>query len=106
VLEALRNGDATLTTICLLGPHLTIANCRELLAAVRHKSKRDVAAVVDRALTLLVEELERRKLAAVGRPRAPQSVTSESRGRRACATAPTARSGPSWRAQHPRHPVV
>jgi hypothetical protein len=39
----------------------------------------DVAAVVDRALTLLVEELERRKLAATTRPRPPQSLASESR---------------------------
>jgi hypothetical protein len=39
----------------------------------------DIAAVVDRALTLLVEDLERRKLAATPRPRPPQSLTSESR---------------------------
>ncbi len=197
VLEALRSGDATLTTICLIGPHLTPSNCSELLAAVRHKSKReverlvaslapkpevpasvrkvpvraatepqggvtqtaawpslnsaigapqatpslaaecsdgpppempaamtprparpsvvaplaperykiqftasrdlhdklrraqdllrhavpdgDVAAIFDRALTLLVEDLERRKLAAAARPRPPRSLTSESR---------------------------
>jgi hypothetical protein len=190
VLEALRSGDATLTAIGLIGPHLTISNCVGLLAAVRHKSKRDVerlvaslapkpdvaagvrkvptrcepspgsatpaegvsrlrqaslteasapeiedappmraaitpaptrpavvapltperykiqftasremhdklrraqdllrhaipdgdvAAVFDRALSLLVEDLERRKLAAVAHPRPPQSLTSESR---------------------------
>ncbi len=200
VLEALRSGDATLTTICLIGPHLTPLNCSGLLAAVRHKSKReverlvaslapkpdvpasvrkvpvraataqcgplgnvtqkaappftdgaagapkatpllaaecsdspprempvamaltparpavvaplaperykiqftasrdvhdklrraqdllrhaipdgDVAAIFDRALTLLLEDLERRKLAAAARPRPPQSLTSESR---------------------------
>ena len=39
----------------------------------------DVAAVFDRALTLLVEELERRKLATAARPRPPQSLTSHSR---------------------------
>ena len=39
----------------------------------------DVSAVFDRALTMLVEELERRKLAAAARPRAAQSLTSGSR---------------------------
>jgi hypothetical protein len=42
VLEALRNGDVTLTTISLLAPHLTPGNSAELLAAARHKSKREV----------------------------------------------------------------
>ncbi len=46
VLEALRSGDATLTTICLIGPHLTPVNCGGLLAAVRHKSKREVEQLV------------------------------------------------------------
>jgi hypothetical protein len=195
VVDALRLGDITLTTVCLVAPHLTPANSADLLAAVRHKSKRDVeqfvaalapkpdiparvrkvparattgkvapvraaipatpqtaesgtdaqptlslvpgcadaalsaataraparpatiaplaperykiqftasrelhdklrraqdllrhtipdadvAAVIDRALTLLVEELERRKLGATTRPRPPQSLASESR---------------------------
>ncbi len=42
VLEALRKGDITLTTISLLAPHLTPGNGVELVAAARHKSKRDV----------------------------------------------------------------
>ncbi len=46
VLEAMQRGDATLTTICLIGPHLTAANCCELLDAVRHKSKREVEQLV------------------------------------------------------------
>jgi hypothetical protein len=46
VLGALRSGDATLTTICLIGPHLTLSTCNELLAAVRHKSKREVERLV------------------------------------------------------------
>jgi hypothetical protein len=46
VLEAMQSGDATLTTICLIGPHLTAANCCELLDAVRHKSKREVEQLV------------------------------------------------------------
>jgi hypothetical protein len=46
VLVALRAGDVTLTSLRLMGPHLTSANCRELLAAVRHKSKREVERVI------------------------------------------------------------
>ncbi len=46
VLEALQSGDATLTTICLIGPHLTAATCCELLDRVRHKSKREVEQIV------------------------------------------------------------
>jgi hypothetical protein len=42
VLEALRTGAATLTTIGLISPHLTAVNCTELLAAVGYKSKREV----------------------------------------------------------------
>jgi hypothetical protein len=42
VLEALRAGEVTLTSACLIGPHLTPANCGELLASVRYKSKREV----------------------------------------------------------------
>jgi 5-methylcytosine-specific restriction endonuclease McrA len=46
VLDALRTGDLTLTAICLLGRHLTPDNCEELLAAARHKSKREVEQLV------------------------------------------------------------
>jgi 5-methylcytosine-specific restriction endonuclease McrA len=46
VLEALQSGEATLTTVCLIGPHLTAANCGEVLDAVRHKSKREVEQLV------------------------------------------------------------
>lgn len=46
VLDALREGHVTLTTVCLLGPHLTPANQHELLTAARHKSKRDVERLV------------------------------------------------------------
>jgi 5-methylcytosine-specific restriction endonuclease McrA len=46
VLEALRAGDVTLTAICLLGRHLTPVNSHELLAAARHKSKREVERLV------------------------------------------------------------
>ena len=45
-LEHLEAGDIALTTIGLLAPHLTPNNHRQLLEAVRHKSKRDVEQLV------------------------------------------------------------
>ncbi|HEY3884138.1 MAG TPA: hypothetical protein VGL62_02930, partial [Vicinamibacterales bacterium] len=38
----LASGSVTLTTVCLLAPHLTGDNHQELLANARHKSKREV----------------------------------------------------------------
>jgi hypothetical protein len=46
VLEHLTDGAVTLTTICLLAPVLTAENHEALLAAARHKSKRDVEHLV------------------------------------------------------------
>jgi hypothetical protein len=46
VLERLREGALTLTAASLLAPHLTEANCREVLDAARHKSKRVVEELV------------------------------------------------------------
>ena len=42
VLDLLAGGDLTLTTVALLRPHLTSDNHETLLAAARHKSKREV----------------------------------------------------------------
>lgn len=42
VLELLADGSLTLTTMCLLASHLTVENCQRLLAAGRHKTKREV----------------------------------------------------------------
>src|SRR5262245_11155097 len=42
ILDLLADGSITLTTMCLLAPHLTAENCAAVLAAARHKSKRDV----------------------------------------------------------------
>ena len=42
VLELLRDGSITLTTVCLLANHLTPEKHRDLLEAARHKSKREV----------------------------------------------------------------
>ena len=46
VLEALRDGAVTLTSIRLLGPHFSDGNHGELLEAARHKSKREVELLI------------------------------------------------------------
>src|ERR687891_2290471 len=46
VLERLTDGAVTLTTVALLAPHLTPDNHRELLDQARHKSRREVEALV------------------------------------------------------------
>jgi 5-methylcytosine-specific restriction endonuclease McrA len=42
ILELVSDGSVTTTTVALLRPHLTIENHARLLAAARHKSKREV----------------------------------------------------------------
>ena len=42
ILDLLTDGSITLTTVGLLSPHLTPENHRDVLAAARHKSKREV----------------------------------------------------------------
>lgn len=42
ILTLVAEGAITLTTIALLQPHLTVDNHRQLLAAARHRSKREV----------------------------------------------------------------
>jgi 5-methylcytosine-specific restriction endonuclease McrA len=46
LLDLLAEGDLTLTAICLLAPHLTAENHHDVLAAARHKTKRDVELLV------------------------------------------------------------
>ena len=46
ILEHLRSGALTLTTVTLLRPHLTVGNHERLLAAARGRSKRDVEMLV------------------------------------------------------------
>ena len=48
VLDWLADGSVTLTAVCMLSPHLTAENHLELLAAVRHKRKREVEDLVAR----------------------------------------------------------
>jgi hypothetical protein len=60
----------------------TYAKLRLAQDLLRHTIPRgDVAAVIDRALTLLVEELQRTKYAAVDRPRPVRSSTTRVSGR-------------------------
>ena len=46
VLEMLADGSLHVTAVSLLRPHMTNENHRELLAAARHKTKRQVEEVV------------------------------------------------------------
>jgi len=46
ILELLADGALTLTTICLLAPHLTTENHAKVLESARHKSKRAVEHLV------------------------------------------------------------
>ena len=48
LLAHLEDGSVTVTNARLLAPHMTEANCHELLAAARHRSKREVEAIVSR----------------------------------------------------------
>src|SRR5436190_20794268 len=46
VLDGLAAGELTLASVKLLAPHLTPDNHRDVLAQVRHKSKRDIELLV------------------------------------------------------------
>jgi len=48
VLESLSDGEVTLTTVALLGPHLTADNHEPLLTEARYKTKREVEVIVAR----------------------------------------------------------
>jgi hypothetical protein len=52
ILELLAEGAVTLTTVCLLAPHLTPENHRAVLDAARHQSKREVERQVAALLPL------------------------------------------------------
>src|SRR5687767_5590030 len=44
----LEDGSVTVTNARMLAPHMTEANCEELLAAARHRSKREMEEIVAR----------------------------------------------------------
>jgi 5-methylcytosine-specific restriction endonuclease McrA len=46
ILDLLRDGSITLTTVTLLKPHLTAGNHRAVLEAARHRTRRDVERMV------------------------------------------------------------
>jgi 5-methylcytosine-specific restriction endonuclease McrA len=46
ILDAIVSGDLTVTAVRLLAPHLTPDNHRDVLAAARHQSKREVERIV------------------------------------------------------------
>jgi hypothetical protein len=48
ILSLLADGAITLTTVTLLGPHLTAQNHRAVLDGVRHQSRREVEHLVAR----------------------------------------------------------
>jgi hypothetical protein len=48
LLPRLEDGSVTVTNVRMLAPHLTEANCEQLLASARHRSKREVEEMVAR----------------------------------------------------------
>ena len=74
ILELLTSGDVTLTTSCLLAPHLTDANHRGVLESARHKSKREVQEIVAALHPLPDVPATNRRLATPKSPSAPTST--------------------------------
>ena len=77
ILDHLTDGSLTLTAVTLLAPHLTPENHLEILDAARHQGKRAIEAI--RALTLLLSDLEKGRLAAAARSRTTRAPTEGSR---------------------------
>ena len=48
ILTHLEDGSVTVTNARILAPHMTEANCQKLLTAARHRTKREVEAIVAR----------------------------------------------------------
>jgi hypothetical protein len=88
ILDRLADGSITLTTVCLLGPHLTIDNHLALLDTARHKSKREVEHLIVRIQPSPPLVSSVRKLPA---PRPIASVPSQ---QSVSATAPDVRQNP------------
>jgi 5-methylcytosine-specific restriction endonuclease McrA len=87
------SGEVHLSSLALLRPHLTKQNHVELLDAVRGKSKRGVAFVIERAVELLLSKLERERLGKAKRPR--ETPSTETPTRETPGAAPTARHIPT-----------
>jgi 5-methylcytosine-specific restriction endonuclease McrA len=80
ILELLRDGSVTLTTVGLLAPHLTDANHAELLSLAAHKSKRKVEELMARLsprpdLRASVRKLSPARTSPAERPAAPCAIS-------------------------------
>src|SRR4051794_30464860 len=76
ILGALASGDLTLTSVTLLGPVLTQENHAGLLAAARHRSKREVEHLVATLRPQPAVASSLRKLPAPRGPAAPTALSS------------------------------
>ena len=81
ILELLADGSVHLTAIGLLAPHLTAENHQQVLAAARHKSKREVEEIVaslrpQPPVPASVRRLPAPKALVAGPPPAPPAPTS------------------------------
>jgi hypothetical protein len=114
ILELIDESAITLTTVRLLAPHLTIANHGELLESrqtceklrraqdlLRHTvPDGDPAIIVDRALTMLIAELERAKSAGTHRPRPDRASDCNTRHIPAHVNASNANTGAVFQEAH------
>lgn len=88
VLELVADGSLHLTAVSLLRPHLTDENHRELLAAARHKTKRQVEEIVATVRPQPAVPSTVRKLAERTPPAAKPSSSETARPLTAVLTAP------------------
>ena len=77
LLELLNDGALTLTTVCLLAPHLTEENHERVLAAARYQTKRDVELLV---ATLRPQPAVPAVVRKLPRPNAEQTQASDTTG--------------------------
>jgi hypothetical protein len=83
MLELLEDGALTLTTVCIMAPHLTHENHAVVLEAARHKSKREVELQVAALMMMPDIPTVLRKLP---QPRGHASATPESGASRSAGT--------------------
>ena len=103
ILDLLADGSITLTTVCLLGPYLTVENHGSLLDSARHKSRRDVEQTVARIHPTAPLESSVRKLPAPKpTPAAPAPDVSHACGTKQSSRHPVCR----WRCDIGRQPAA
>ena len=79
ILRLLADGSATLTTITLLGPHLTDENHEEVLRIATHRSKREVELLLAALRPLPAVPSTIRKLPSATRPAGVATITPTER---------------------------